>query len=1040
MQESSSRKAQLENQFLGIINALNPAQREAVEHTEGPVMVLAGPGTGKTQLLAARIGYILYNTDTQPYNILCLTYTEAGVAAMRDRLKSFIGSSANQVRIHTFHSYCHTIIQDHFHLFGRSELEPLDELERIEIVRAMIDELPVQNILKQSNLPYINEKKISAFLRMMKSETWSVEEVKKATASYIESLPEREEFIYKRKYKEFAKGDLKENMVLKEKIKMQKLDAAADLFPVYKEKLKKAQRYDFEDMIIWVLNAFKNNPDLLQEQQEQFYYILVDEFQDTNGAQYDLIDQLISFWEEPNIFVVGDDDQSIFEFQGARLSNTKDFIEKYQAQLKMIMLNQNYRSSKNILEASAHLINYNDTRLKHILDPDANHVLSASNPKVSDSTFEPEIQVYRNLFQEQIAIVDKIETSYLNKEDLSEIAIIYAKHKQVEIIEDLLLKKNIPFQTRRRKDILSHFIVEEILYFLSFIEKEKRQPLRGDYFLIKILHFELLQLNPNDFAKMQFYMASHKEDLDKSWRQLIGNESLLEELGIKDIQKLLKLSETFNELIILSERIAVPEMVQKLVNALGILQYVINHESHKEYLQILRTFFNYIEVETKKDKRQNLKTFIERLQKMQELNISIPMTKVYGNELGVNLLTAHSSKGLEFGTVYMIDCLKSKWEPGRSNQFNFSMPDTLTFSGDDDSLEAKRRLFYVSMTRAKEKLYFSYALEDNKNKPQQNTLFLDELIEQEDFKKTEIDEDEAVTTKALFESMTVAPSLLINENIDVDKLIENFEMSASALNSYLDCPLRFYYEQILKVPSLNSEAATYGTAIHNALRSFFDKRNHAQSEEEQATKNDLIHFFQKEMNNYVSNFSDAGFKFRLEKGMMVLSNLFDQQKDSWPEKVKLELPLRNVNYREVQLKGFIDRLDIQDEQHAIIVDYKTGSNPLAKLRKPTKANPYGGTYWRQLVFYKILCEAAPELKQTITAAAVASLEPDEKGMLNNHSISIQDDDLKLIGGLIEESWESIKNKEFEQGCGKPTCDWCTLISKHTKQAERAPEL
>lgn len=1040
MQESTSRKAQLENQFLGILNALNPAQKEAVEHTEGPVMVLAGPGTGKTQLLAARIGFILYNTDTQPHNILCLTYTEAGVAAMRDRLKSFIGSSANQVRIHTFHSYCHTIIQDHFHLFGRSDLEPLDDLERIEIVRAMIDELPIDNILKQSNLPYINEKKISSFLRMMKSETWSVEEVKNATASYLEGLPEREEFIYKRKYKNFAKGDVKEHLILKEKIKMQKLNAAADLFSVYANKLKKAQRYDFEDMIIWVLNAFKNNPDLLQEQQEQFYYILVDEFQDTNGSQYDLIDALISFWEEPNIFVVGDDDQSIFEFQGARLSNTKDFIEKYQDQLKMILLNQNYRSSKKILDASAHLIKYNDTRLKNILDPNAEQSLVASNPKVANATFEPEIQIYRNVFQEQISIVDKIETSWLNKEDLSEIAIIYAKHKQVEVIEDLLLKKNIPFQTRRRKDILSHFIVEEILYFLSFIEKEKRQPLRGDYFLIKILHFELLQLNPNDFAKLQFYMASRRDDPTRSWRQLIGNENLLEELGIKDISKLLKLSETFNELILLSERIAVPEMVQKLVNALGILQYTINHENHKEYLQILRTFFNYIEVETKKDKRQNLRTFLERLQKMQEMNISIPMTKVYGNELGVNLLTAHSSKGLEFGTVYMIDCLKSKWEPGRSNLFSFSMPDTLTFSGDDDSIEAKRRLFYVSMTRAKEQLYFSYALENDKNRPQQNTLFLDELLEKESFKKTEVDEDEDITTKALFESMTVAPNLLINENIDVDKLIDNFEMSASALNSYLDCPLRFYYEQILKVPSLNSEAATYGTAMHNALRSFFDKRNSVTEEDDIPVKNDLLEYFKKEMDNYISNFSDAGFKFRSEKGEMVLSKLYDQQKDSWPNKVKLELPLRNVNYRDVQLKGFIDRLDIQDENHAVIIDYKTGSNPLSKLRKPTKANPHGGTYWRQLVFYKILCEAAPDFKKKITGAAVSSLEPDEKGLLNNHSIIIQDDDLKLVGSLIEDSWESIKNKEFKEGCGKPTCDWCTLIHKHTMQAERAPEI
>ncbi len=1036
MQLSFFQKSQQEAQFLKIIEQLNNEQRAAVEQTEGPVMVLAGPGTGKTQLLAARIANILYNTDAQAQNILCLTYTEAGVSAMRDRLKSFIGSSANQINIHTFHSYCHSIIQDNFQLFGKSNLEPLDDLERIEIIRSIIDELPADNILKQANQAYINERKINNFIRMMKSETWTKDEVIAAVDDYILSLPTRPDYQYKRKYKTFKPGDAKEAKVKEESQKMAKLNACSELLAVYQKKLKEHNRYDFEDMILWIIKAFYDHPDLLQQQQEEFLYILVDEFQDTNGSQFDLLEMLISFWDDPNIFVVGDDDQSIFEFQGARLSNTKNFIDKYRQSLTMVMLKNNYRSSTNIIESASHLITYNDDRLGNKLDFEVSKDLIAANEAVANLKTKPTLRVYKNKFQEQIEIVDEIETAYKNNQKLSDIAIIYAKHQQIKLIEELLLKKDIPFQTRKKKNILDHFLVEEVLHFLRYIEKESTQSLKGDFYLIKILHFEILDVSPADFSKLQFFQAKKKEN-PISWRQLISDEKLLKEIGIIDLDKFKRLSDALNELILLAKRIALPEMVQKLFNALGILPFAVQHENKKEYLQVLRTFFEYIESHALKDKKLDLKSFLARLDKMLEMNLAIPMTRVYGDINGVNLVTAHSSKGLEYECVYIIDCTKRNWEPAKTNFHSFKIPDTLTMSDQDALLESRRRLFYVAMTRAKKELKLSFAEFNEKERPQQITIFIDELIEGNKLVVENIEANESKTTQALFESMKETPHLLIHENIDIDHLVSNYEMSASSLNSYLDCPLRFYYEQLLKVPYLSSEAATYGTAMHNALKRFFDKMN---ASEETLEKNFLITSFEKELEHYAANFSDAGYKFRLEKGRLVLSKLYDQKISTWPKKTLLELPLRNVKFNDVMLKGFIDRLDVLEEDNALVVDYKTGSNPQKKLSKPTKANPYGGLYWRQLIFYKILCNYSSYSKYKINEASIAALEPDSDGNLNDHKINIRPEDVKLVSDLIEDTWDKIKAKEFSEGCGKDTCEWCMLIKNHAGEAHRAPNL
>ena len=264
--------------FAQTLAALNPAQRVAVEHIDGPTLVIAGPGTGKTHILAARIGQILTKTDTQPYNILCLTFTDAAVQAMRERLVSLIGPDANKVQINTFHSFCNRVIQDNLDLFGRQDLTQLDELERRQIIRQLLDELPHEHALKRGRGSdvYFYEKHLADLFKLMKTEAWTPQYISRKTDDWVAFLPQNPDFHYKISKKGlFSKGDLKTDSIADETEKMERLKAGAQLYYRFEALKSAAHRYDFDDMVLWVIEAFDRFPFLLRGYQEQFLYFLI---------------------------------------------------------------------------------------------------------------------------------------------------------------------------------------------------------------------------------------------------------------------------------------------------------------------------------------------------------------------------------------------------------------------------------------------------------------------------------------------------------------------------------------------------------------------------------------------------------------------------------------------------------------------------------------------------------------------------------------------------------------------------------------------
>src|ERR1700741_3203440 len=349
----SLNREKLEKKFREEYEKLNENQRLAVDTIDGPVMVIAGPGTGKTQILASRVGKILLETDAQPENILCLTYTDAGVVAMRKRLLQFIGSDAYKVNIYTFHAFCNDVIQENLSLFEKTALDPVSDLEKIQFFKELIDSFPKNHALKRYRGDvYFEINNLQSLFSTMKREGWTADFINQKIDEYLADLPNRDEFIYKRKYKDFNAGDLKKDKIEDVKERMEKLKAAVNEFNNYQVLLRKKSRYDFDDMINWVINVFEENKTLLSNYQEKYQYILVDEYQDTSGTQNKLLQLLIGYWEKPNVFVVGDDDQSIYRFQGANIENMLEFANTYTKDLKTVVLTNNYRSTQPILDIS----------------------------------------------------------------------------------------------------------------------------------------------------------------------------------------------------------------------------------------------------------------------------------------------------------------------------------------------------------------------------------------------------------------------------------------------------------------------------------------------------------------------------------------------------------------------------------------------------------------------------------------------------------------------------------------------------------------
>ncbi|MBL7829164.1 MAG: ATP-dependent helicase [Saprospiraceae bacterium] len=1024
--------------FRQFLETLNPVQRAAVERLEGPVLVIAGPGTGKTHLLAARIGNILLRTDARAQNVLCLTFTEAGAFAMRRRLLERIGPEAHRAPIFTFHGFCNRVIQENQSYFGSGRLEPLSDLERIEIVRNLLIDTPVTHPLRAGRKDLFQfEKQVRDLFANMKKEGWTPGFVLRKTDEYLRALPENPNFIYQKNTKYGQKGAPKTALIQETTDKLTRLKAAADLFPKYQAALDKAGRYEYEDMLLWVNRAFEKHEALLRSYQERYQYILIDEFQDTNGAQFQLLNQLLDFWETPNIFIVGDDDQSIFEFQGARLENLLQFANHYRKGLEIMVLTDNYRSTQGVLDTAGNVIRHNTLRAVERFETPLLKSLKA----VTNRTSKPSVRSYATLYHELTGMVNHIQ-SLLDAGTLpTEIAVLYSRHKQADGLQNLLNKKGIPFQTKRPINVLEVPMIQQMRALLQYIWDEQQQPFSGEHRLFKIFHAAFWNLNPLDLALIVAAEQNPGKNRDQdaryvtgddfietswpfSWRQTFADEQKLQVLKLSNTQAFIALGVTLNQWILDASNLPIHQFLERIYTQSGLLDWILKHDDKVWLLQVLQSFTNAVPPPSMGIHKSNLGYFLQVLASMEANGLSLPLQSTIESAPGVQLLTAHAAKGLEFDHVFLFDTVDNAWENSAGDsRGRFNLPPTLTLSGEEDALEARRRLFYVALTRAKTGLYISYAESGADLKPTLQSRFVDETEIPAVYQ--EISEAEVLQTQVLLMKEAPKPHLELPENHVVDLLLKDFTLNITALNRYLRCPLAFWYEDLLKVPGAMSESAAFGIAIHSALQRFFLKMK-ADKQAQWPTFETLNKLFSREMDQLRNYFSEHGFVQRLALGKENLRRIHVEQIPFWRKRAIVERRIAQVEFDGIPLTGVLDKIEWLDEGKLRIVDYKTGNPDPKKTAAPNDQLPHGGDYWRQLAFYQILLENARIYPEKIEKTAINWLEPDKKGAFPIVEISFSRQELETVKTLIKEVYEQIQARAFHTGCGKPDCIWCKM--------------
>lgn len=611
--------------FVKAYNGLNSAQREAVDTIEGPVMVVAGPGTGKTQILTLRIANIIAKTDTAPENILALTFTEAATGNMRRRLADVIGNPAYRVVINTFHGFCNDIIRRYPEDFPRIiGSRSITEVDQVSIIESIIDQESFL-LLKPFGDRFLYVRDIVSAIGDMKREGVSPERflaLIQTEQSEFEEIPD----LYHEKgaHTGKMKGDYQ-----KLERKIMKNAELARAYQLYQAKLTQEKQYDFNDMILEVLGALQTNPSLLQMLQEEHQYVLVDEHQDTNNAQNKILELLMNFHPNPNLFVVGDEKQAIFRFQGASLENFYYFKTLYPS-ARLVTLAENYRSTQSILDNAESLISG-----KAALQKRATH----SEHPIHTAEFA-------TTSSERYFIAHDIKGKIDKGIAPEEITILYRNNRDAFPIARDLDRVGVPYSIESDQDLFSHGDVQKLLVILRGIAEYG-----NDIHLAPILHIPQFGIDPLDSYRLLRYANEKK----KSVFVVLTSEDLLTDAGLANLSALSDLSAKLTRWVRESHDIDILSFFEKIVRESGLLEQVLSSGDALDRLDAVNALFDEVKKLVELRPAAKLPDFFAYLETVKKHNLFLKRKS--GGALGgrVRLMTVHRSKGLEFSHVYIMN-------------------------------------------------------------------------------------------------------------------------------------------------------------------------------------------------------------------------------------------------------------------------------------------------------------------------------------------------------------------------------------------------
>jgi DNA helicase-2/ATP-dependent DNA helicase PcrA len=1093
------------------LGALNAAQRQAVEQIEGPVLVVAGPGTGKTQLLSMRVGSILRGDTTMlPSNILCLTFTDAAAANMRERLINLIGQDAYKVAIHTFNSFGSWIMNSYpDYFFAWREAATADALTTYRIIERILDKLPGNHVLaaqssdgtffalkqlqnfisdsKRANLAPddiravldANDQAFAALTPIINKHWPSVLRGKEAMAKILACIAALEHAdvsaaktaditsVYELMMSELAAAvaeaealspasqtkpfttwkntwlelDRDKKWVFKASTHVEKLRAATDVYEQYQAELHKQGLVDFNDQIMTVLDALAKHDELRLNLQERFQYVMIDEYQDTNRAQLQMaryITDAAVHEGRPNILVVGDDDQAIYRFQGADMSNIAAFEAAYRDPV-VIPLTENYRSNDDVLMRARKIstqIEFSLEKQKGISKALSVHISPAGEgTQLHEFASEPEHYAW-------IAAEVRRRLDAPNVEG-REIAVLARERSQLDALVPYLRHQKVPIDYERRENVLEQEHVVALLTMARAVHLLGEQQLdEANALLPEILSHPMWHIEPADIWKI----ARTAKENDQLWFDVIFDQSA-DTPAYKTAEFLLSLSQQaahlpleqmLDALIGITENAApdseqqddVEGEIRPLTKQLSPFKNFyfgdqLLDKQPTEYLTLLshlsclrRNLRNY---QQGSSDLLYLKDLISFADAYQRAGLTMIDTAAHREDAqAVRLMTAHKAKGLEFDTVFVIGLEDDVWDKNKGANSRFSYPRNLAeIKPSDNDADDALRLLFVAMTRAKQTLHLCYFAKSEDGKAHQP--FAPLLVMDISADKPEVGLDTLALVQQ-YEQRWFSRHASVDhasKHALLAETLQRYQLSATHLNNFLDVtrggPLFFLTQNLLQFPSGQSAHAMYGVTVHETLR----RAHELVIQGEPLNIDNLVRFFKTKL--AAQGLSTHDLAHFMEQGEESLRTYIEQAKDSFDVSQRVEVNFRDqgVTIGQARLKGVLDLMDFDDQAQTIYVsDYKTGK-AFGKWEPAPSAPEYDRIklhhYRQQLLFYKLLIDGSSEWGGKgwrANGGALRFVEPDYYGKIRSLELVYDVEELAYVQKLIQAVWRKITTLDF----------------------------
>jgi len=863
-----------------LLKNLNPDQKKAVTYGDGPLIIIAGAGTGKTKAITHRIAYLISSKKAKPEEILAVTFTEKAANEMEERVDILIPYSYSFVEISTFNSFGERVLRDYGIEIGYPpDFKLLDEVQQAIFLREHLFEFPLD------------------YYRPLSSPSKYIQDILLAIKKLKQEDIKPKEFIkFAERFEQEAIDDAERERALKD------LEVAR-VYKAYQDRLESEGMIDFEDQVVLVVDLFRKRPSILEFFQTKYRYILVDEFQDTNYIQFELLKLLAA--RHRNLTVVGDDDQSIFRFRGASLANIRNFRKIY-PDYKKVVFTKNYRSTQPILDSAYQLIQHNNPHRLEVQE----EICKTLESSIKEEGKSIHMLTFDTLSHEADRVTELIGEKKKNGFRFSDMAILVRRNADADPFLQALNMKGIPFRFSGSRGLYTQDEVKVLVAFIKALTD-----FEDSKSLFYLALSEVYKVDPYELTTLTNH--AHKKNIPlHSVFKKVHQEKNMMNLSVSTKKSIKRIVEDLLYFVNFAGSQNAGRVVYSFLERSGYLKSLVKKSDFASELKIrnIRIFFDKIRKFSELTEDDSIYSFAQHLDLLQQVGDNPSTAEAELEEDAVNVLTVHKAKGLEFQVVFMVSLIADRF-PGRQRREKILIPDAILkedLPEGENYLQEERRLFYVGMTRAKKQLYLTWARDYGLKRLKKVSPFLLEALDLPSLP------DEMQRTSALEEIRRFAPYPSVRSVPYKVKEKEILQLSFSQVNDYLTCPLQYKFRHVMRIPVLPHHNLVFGRVLHSTLHLYLKNKMSGKH----MSENDLLRAYE---NRWVNEgfLSREHEEMRKKAGEKALRLFYKRQESSafLPQFLEKSFKLVMDNIR---FTGRWDRVDYQ-KGGAVIIDFKATS-------------------------------------------------------------------------------------------------------------------